>query len=241
MTDCTTLAYLAGAIDSDGYISIKRSSYHRRVRLDAHNNLYQEVIGLKQVTREVPQLLLATFGGHCRLEKPWTANSRPLYSYVATDKHAAEACRLLLPYLRVKHDQAEAVLELRATKDMALWKSSYWFLRDHPYWQDEELITTQEAARLLGYKNSSSVSQAIRNGLLVALPYDFSGRGQPRIPRLLVEMVVRQFGKDGRARNQAPELVALRESLYQRVRDLNKNGVSGTPVYHRSGPYAPKK
>ena len=111
------LAYLAGAMDSDGYLTIRRSSYHMRVRKDAHNYTYSERIGLKQVTPDIPRLLQSTFGGHVSRNRGGSPNSRPLWAFQATDVIAASACRRLLPFLRVKRRQAELNLELRESKD----------------------------------------------------------------------------------------------------------------------------
>jgi len=78
-------AYLAGAIDSDGSIGIKRSTYHQRVRGDARNAVFIERVMLKQVTPQIPELLHQTFGGHLKLQKPACGkNGRPLYAWQFT-------------------------------------------------------------------------------------------------------------------------------------------------------------
>lgn len=111
------LAYLAGAIDSDGSIGIRRSTYHQRVRGDARAPVYSERVGLKQVTPQIPELLKECFGGHLGTTRSQTANGRDLLSWQVTDKAAAECLRALLPFLRVKRAQAENCLALRASKD----------------------------------------------------------------------------------------------------------------------------
>lgn len=236
MKQCETLAYLAGAMDSDGSIGIKKSTYHRRVRGDAKNAIYSERISLKQVTPQIPQLLQETFGGSLGKHLPGTPNSKPLYVYSATDVNAANACQAMLPYLRVKRRQAENLLRLRASKGGRMWQASYWFEKEYPRWRRMELVTGTEAAAIIGYTNKGSVSQAIRNGTLLALPYDNTGRERPRIPRLLAERVAESAGRGGK-HIQAPQLIALRETLYQRARELNKTGINGTPTYFKTGPY----
>jgi hypothetical protein len=144
-----------------------------------------------------------------------------------------------LPYLRVKKAQAVLLLELRESKSGGYWQEAYWFAQEFPDWASGDLITTSEAAHLLGYHNRGSISQAISHGTLLALPYDHRGAAIPRVPRLLVERLARNLSRDGRARNQAPELVAWRHRLYEQVRELNKIGLHGTPIYHRTGPYVP--
>lgn len=111
------LAYLAGAMDSDGSIGIRRSTYAMRVTRDARQPVFSERIGLKQVTPQIPMLLKETFGGTLHLQGPSAVKGRPLYSWEATNKVAADALREMLPYLRVKREQAENALALRASKE----------------------------------------------------------------------------------------------------------------------------
>jgi len=110
-------AYLAGAMDSDGSIGIRRSTYAQRVRGDARAAVYSERIGLKQVTPQIPELLKATFGGSLMVQAPSATRGRPLHYWEATNRVASDALVALLPFLRVKRAQAETVLALRASKD----------------------------------------------------------------------------------------------------------------------------
>lgn len=231
-------SYLAGAIDSDGSIGIKRQTYHKRVRKDATNATFSERIMLKQVTPQIPHLLKEHFGGYLRQEKASTADGKPLWSWQVTDKQAAFAAKVLLPYLRVKTRQAEIVLELRESKDSKYWQPSYWFLRDYPQWEQLELITIDEASKMLGYTNKAMVSQAIRNGTIVGLPYDYTGESKPRIPKPLVEYVVSFQTASGKF-NRPPQLIAWRNRLTDEIRELNKVGVAGTAIYRREGVHSP--
>ena len=130
MLDRELLAYLAGCIDSDGCISIKKSTYHQRVRKEATNPVYSERVMLKQVTPQVPELLRDTFGGYYFTSKGREPNNKPLFGWQVTDTQAANAARLLRPFLRIKHPQADLVLELRASKQPPYGKLGYWFHLD---------------------------------------------------------------------------------------------------------------
>jgi len=110
-------AYLAGAIDSDGTIGIKRSTYAVRVRKDSCQPTYSERLALRQVTPAVPELLRTTFGGSLYLTQPSAVGGKPLFSWSVTDQKAATCLRTLLPYLRVKRAQAENALALRGVKE----------------------------------------------------------------------------------------------------------------------------
>ena len=234
--DALTLAYLAGAMDSDGYFGIRKSTYAIRVRGDAANPVYSERVGLKQTTPQIPELLRESFGGTLAMNKPGTPNSKALHAWTATDGVAANACELLLPFLRVKRRQAELLLELRSTKGGGTWRAAYWFVKEYPEWQHMELVTYSEAATMLNM-SVQSVPQAVGDGTLLAVPYQHRGTSAPRIPKLLIERLLTLKAKDGRSRLQAPELVAERDSLYEQVRGLNKIGIHGTPVYHRTGAF----
>ncbi len=233
--DAIVLAYLAGAMDSDGYFTIKKSTYHKRVRKDATNPTYSEKIGLHQVTPDVPHLLKECFGGTCHLYQPPNENSKPLWRYTATDKNAANACAMLLPYLRIKRQQAKTLLELRESKVPKYEQLSYWFALEYPDWQEMDLITSSEASVMMGYTNSLSASQAIRNGTLLATHARAFRTEAPRIPRLLVEHIV----ANGKARVKPPQLIEWRERLHEQVREMNKMGVNGTSVYFRTGAHKP--
>jgi hypothetical protein len=111
-------AYLAGCLDSDGYFTIKRSTYQMRVRGDATQPMFSEKVGLKQVIKEVPELLHQAFGGCLRIEKPSAKKGKPLHAWSVTDRQAVRCVQTVLPFLRVKHRQAEFLLELRELKNL---------------------------------------------------------------------------------------------------------------------------
>lgn len=111
-------AYLAGAMDSDGSIGIRRSTYAMRVTGDARQPVYSERVCLKQVTPEIPTLLREVFGGSLMIQKPSVARGRPLYYWEATNAAAARALEVMLPHLRIKRAQAENCLLLRASKGL---------------------------------------------------------------------------------------------------------------------------
>jgi len=113
----TELAYLAGAIDSDGTIGVKKSTYAMRVTRDCGAATYSERVALRQVTPIIPTMLRDRFGGSLYMTKPSAPNGRLLYSWAATDQRAAACLKALLPYLRIKRPQAEKCLELRRLKD----------------------------------------------------------------------------------------------------------------------------
>lgn len=89
MTDPLILAYLAGIIDSDGCITINRSTRAGKTYLAA-----------------------SVWGGSISRYEPKNPEHRPQFQWSRTGSAAAEAIAELLPYLRVKREQAALALEL---------------------------------------------------------------------------------------------------------------------------------
>src|SRR5271165_3388748 len=114
---CCVMAYLAGVIDSDGTIGIKRNTYAMRVVGDCSAATYSERICVKQVSPEAIGLLKETFGGCYYKSAGQNAKSKPLHVWQITDKKAALAIKQLLPFLRIKSAQARNCIRLREFKD----------------------------------------------------------------------------------------------------------------------------
>lgn len=232
-------AYLAGAMDSDGYFGIGRSTYAMRTQHGTTNPVFSERVGLGQVTPDIPMLLRASFGGGIGVSSPNTPNSKPLYRWHTTDRKATLVCETLLPYLRVKRRQAELILELHQSKGPGFRQAAYWFTREFPDWCLMEMISLSTAAAMLGHRKPTTIFQSIHNRSLVALPYNHRETMQPRIPKLLVERLASLTGSGRQAKIRPPELIAWRQRLYKQVKELNKTGVNGTSSYHLTGCHQP--
>jgi len=111
----TNLAYLAGLIDGEGYIGIKRSKpYAPNGELSVK---YHARIQVRMVEEAGIKLLQETLGGSYYREKGHCKNGRLLYCYQASDKLAVMIIKSLLPYLRIKNRQSELVIELGKLKE----------------------------------------------------------------------------------------------------------------------------
>jgi len=112
------LSYLAGIVDGEGYIGIKKSS-----SMSKHNGskspIYHERIQIRMVNEKAIRLFKKTFGGNYYKEKAEQHNSRlPLYCYQSSDKQASIILKKLIPYLLVKKRDAQLVLLLRKRKNL---------------------------------------------------------------------------------------------------------------------------
>lgn len=111
MTTELDLAYIAGLMDGEAYIGIKKSRAYKCQGRQTPS--YQSRIQIRMVDEPAIRFLSETLGGWYYKEKPHSGNGRLLYCYQATDRKAESILRSLLPYLKVKLRNAETVIELR--------------------------------------------------------------------------------------------------------------------------------
>lgn len=108
------LAYAAGVIDSDGSIGVRRSTYAMRVRGDAGAPTFSARVCVKQVTPQAVALLKETFGGSLMMQRPSVSRGKPLHYWEIHSRSAVACLHLILPYLRIKREQAENCIALYA-------------------------------------------------------------------------------------------------------------------------------
>jgi len=123
----TDLAYLAGVVDSDGYVTVMCSWYQGKPSLAAS-------CGITGTSREPHDLAAALIGGRVRSHRVEGAQlgRETAYVWQRLGVEAAEVLAQLLPYLRIKRDRAEMVIQLQERIiDDRLFRDS-----DDPYpWQ----------------------------------------------------------------------------------------------------------
>jgi hypothetical protein len=103
-------AYLAGAVDADGFITVYRKA--GPIRKDGHRPIYYVAkIGLSETNPIIPELLYKTFGSWLGEYQPKNPHHKKWYVWQATNDKARNAIQALLPYLRLKKRQAELALE----------------------------------------------------------------------------------------------------------------------------------
>lgn len=107
-------AYLAGIIDGEGYVGIKKTNN----RTDCQNPQYHERIQVRMIDETAISFLTEVLGGNYYKETEHSKYSKkPLYCYQASDKTAASIIKKLFPYLIVKKRQANLILKLRESKE----------------------------------------------------------------------------------------------------------------------------
>ncbi len=107
------IAYLAGLIDGEAYVGIKRT--HRK---DAVSPIFHERFQCRMVHEESLRLLRDSLGGsYYRESGREQVGRRPLYCWQASDALAAKIAATLLPYLIIKKPNALLLLKLRKSKE----------------------------------------------------------------------------------------------------------------------------
>jgi hypothetical protein len=108
-----TIIYLAGIVDGEGYVGIKKSKYARH----CPSPTYHERIQIRMIDEGAIKLFQKIFGGNYYKEKPHCAKGNLLYCYQASDLLASKICKELLPYLLIKKSNAQRILKLRQSKN----------------------------------------------------------------------------------------------------------------------------
>jgi hypothetical protein len=236
------VAYFAGALDADGWFTIHRSTQRKRNKGDCKSPVYSPRVGLGQVQEVVPRLLQEHFGGVVYLTKPSTVNSKPQFKYLASDSMAVRICEAVLPYLRIKGERAQVLLELNSWRtNFEVRRPTYWWLKENPDWRDGVMLTSQEVALILGYRSPELVTQAIANGLLITIHSGRTGNvAMKRIPEGLVHYLKSLQGTGKRKRYVLPKPYLDRcHGYWEQVKNMNKLGITGTALNHRTGHFAP--
>ena len=108
----TEKAYLAGLVDGEGYIGIKKSKPPK----GCVSPSYSARIQIRMVDEPAIAFLSDSFSLNYYKEKPSAVNGRPLFCFQASNHLAAFILYTLYPYLRVKVVNAQVVLQLHELK-----------------------------------------------------------------------------------------------------------------------------
>jgi len=101
------LNYLAGIIDGEGTIRIKKQKPRKR-----HNKgfYYFGLVSCGMTDKRPLILLMKTFGGKIYERK--RSNRKPSWDWIVVCNQAINCCKKLLPYLIIKKERAKICLKL---------------------------------------------------------------------------------------------------------------------------------
>lgn len=119
MSESELLAYIAGVLDSDGHITIKRMHPNGEHK----SYLFAETVSLGQTSPIVVDLCWKRWGGR-RIVRDrngrgkHSKNLSVMYEWCVSDRKACAAISAVVPFLRIKTDQANILLKLREHKNL---------------------------------------------------------------------------------------------------------------------------
>lgn len=105
--DRCVLAYLAGIIDADGYITVQRSVHKGSPYFGAK-------IGIAGTSREPHDLAASLWGGTVSCYHPKNPSHKPQFQWSRSGRAAALIIEDLRPFLRIKTAQAEIAIDVEA-------------------------------------------------------------------------------------------------------------------------------
>ena len=125
------IAYIAGLIDGEGYIGIKKDKGYKCQERKTPG--YHARIQIRMVDEPAIKFISESLGGWYYKEKPNCENGRPLFCYQASDKKAEGILKTIIPYLKVKKESAQTVLDIRKLQsDSGKFRTKITGYRDFP-------------------------------------------------------------------------------------------------------------
>lgn len=208
----TDLAYAAGVIDSDGYIGVKHSDYRVRVLKDCQTPTYSARVIVRQVEPQAIDLLHAMWAGYRGVHDPSAKRGRPLHSWQVTSAGAGRALGAVLPYLRIKREQAVNAIEVCRLVQMGARRFEIPEVVD-----GEPMVTMAEAARRLR-KDYGVILQSVRKG---NVPHVRTGPRKVLIPESYLPI----WAARAHTPSRSPEVLDQLHACFVRGKELNRVGV----------------
>lgn len=110
----TDLAYPAGIVDSDGFITVHRATKNlRRGAAEWSATYFSAKVGIAGTRRQPHDFAAGLFGGRVRAYQPKNPAHRVQFQWDISGRMAAVMLRAIRPFLLVKVEQADLALQLQ--------------------------------------------------------------------------------------------------------------------------------
>lgn len=111
----TDMAYLAGVLDSDGYITIQRTTKNRRSPAGSHwrQLSYSAKVGIAGTRREPHDFAAGIFCGSVWAYKPKNPAHRVQYQWQVSGRLAVPVLQAVRSFLLIKGVQADLALQVQ--------------------------------------------------------------------------------------------------------------------------------
>jgi len=108
-----TSAYLAGVVDSDGYIGLLKVKKGNKKHWGSSRDYYYcPVVKVAMTNKEFIEWLKTSFGGNFETRKEH-GNARESYCWTLRKALVEEFLHILYPYLMIKRKQAEVIFKYK--------------------------------------------------------------------------------------------------------------------------------
>jgi len=129
------LAYVAGIIDGEGWIGIRRK---KGLRNKLRGYSYAIGVSVGMANDIIPQWLCLTFGGSVHKHKTRQANRKESWYWQIEHKTALDFLKIVIPYLKLKIPQAKLSIEFQENVKPRQYKY-------HPKTEEELAIEETQA------------------------------------------------------------------------------------------------
>lgn len=150
----TDLAYVAGIIDGEGWISIK----NRQIKNGNRN--YALKVGLGNTNEWLVNWLKFSFGGSVCIKKKWLTNQKQQWVWDLSTKQASEFLKMILPYLKLKKPQAELAIKFQSRRKHR--GNPNWKIKGKRRMTDAEIALDEADKILMGSYNKRGIDNAIQ-------------------------------------------------------------------------------
>jgi hypothetical protein len=149
----TDLAYVAGIIDGEGWISIKNRT------IKNGNRNYALKVGVGNTNEWLINWLKFSFGGSVCLKKKWLVNQKQQWIWDLSTKQASEFLKLILPYLRLKKPQAELAISFQSRRKYR--GNPNWKIKGKRRMSDAEIALDEADKTLMHSYNKRGIDNVI--------------------------------------------------------------------------------
>lgn len=162
MTTPTTLAYLAGMIDGDGFITITRS-------VRKGKEYFGPQVGIAGTRREPHDLAASLWGGKVCAHTPKNPAHRTQFQWQRMGKAAVPILESLIPYLLIKKDHAYLALDLAEHLEEAKSDDPFpWFCSDYDPLEAmrrmrDEIIDMNQSRNRIGKKRAGRLLDGVQH------------------------------------------------------------------------------
>jgi hypothetical protein len=110
----TELAYIAGFLDGEGWITLYKSKDISRKKYPR----FEYQVGICNNNKGVINWLYDTFGGSIRTRNKQNLKWQDNYLWKLSSNQASDFLKLILPYMRLKNNQAELAIEFQEKRKL---------------------------------------------------------------------------------------------------------------------------